>query len=302
MTSAYLTNWLYVWLFLVAGAALVVLILLFSKLINPSHLTPEKLAPYECGIPPVGNPWSPFAVRYFVFGLLFLVFDVEAVFLFPWALHVPHAGHRRASSRCVLFVAVLGFGLALRVAQGGPGVGVSEWPDRCRYPKLEHFQEPNVITTTADFIFSWARSHSVFPFTYGLACCAIEMLSSGFARFDVARYGMEVFRPTPRQCDLMIVAGTCNEKMAPVLKRLYDQMADPKWVISMGACATSGGPLLRRLQRRERRRQDRARRRLHPGLPAASRSALPGSPRAAGQDPAVLVRAAGAAGDAARES
>jgi len=111
-----------------------------------------------------------------------------------------------------------------------------------RYPKLEHFSEPNVITTTADFIFSWARSHSVFPFTYGLACCAIEMLSSGFARFDVARYGMEVFRPTPRQCDLMIVAGTVNEKMAPVLKRLYDQMAEPKWVISMGACATSGGP------------------------------------------------------------
>ena len=111
-----------------------------------------------------------------------------------------------------------------------------------RYPKLEHFGEPNVITTTADFIFSWARSHSVFPFTYGLACCAIEMLSSGFARFDVARYGMEVFRPTPRQCDLMIVAGTLNEKMAPVLKRLYDQMSEPKWVISMGACATSGGP------------------------------------------------------------
>ena len=111
-----------------------------------------------------------------------------------------------------------------------------------RYPKLEHFSEPNVITTTADFIFSWARSHSVFPFTYGLACCAIEMLSSGFARYDVARFGMEVFRPTPRQCDLMIVAGTVNEKMAPVLKRLYDQMSEPKWVISMGACANSGGP------------------------------------------------------------
>ena len=120
--------------------------------------------------------------------------------------------------------------------------GVTPDRSRLRYPKLEHFEQPNVITTTADFIFSWARSHSVFPFTYGLACCAIEMLSSGFARFDVARYGMEVFRPTPRQCDLMIVAGTCTEKMAPVLKRLYDQMSEPKWVISMGACANSGGP------------------------------------------------------------
>jgi NADH-quinone oxidoreductase subunit B len=117
-------------------------------------------------------------------------------------------------------------------------------PDRLKigYPKLSDFSEPNVVTTTADLVFAWARSRSVFPFTYGLACCAIEMLSSGFARFDVARYGMEVFRPTPRQCDLMIVAGTVNEKMAPVLKRLYDQMSEPKWVIAMGACATSGGP------------------------------------------------------------
>jgi NADH-quinone oxidoreductase subunit B len=122
------------------------------------------------------------------------------------------------------------------------GIGFKALTDRVQYPNLSQFERPNVVTTTVDFIFSWARSHSVFPFTYGLACCAIEMLSSGFARFDVARYGMEVFRPTPRQCDLMIVAGTVNEKMAPVLKRLYEQMSEPKWVIAMGACATSGGP------------------------------------------------------------
>ncbi len=122
------------------------------------------------------------------------------------------------------------------------GVGLGPLADRIHYPNISQFERPNVVTTTVDFIFSWARSHSVFPFTYGLACCAIEMLSSGFARFDVARYGMEVFRPTPRQCDLMIVAGTVNEKMAPVLKRLYEQMSEPKWVIAMGACATSGGP------------------------------------------------------------
>jgi NADH-quinone oxidoreductase subunit B len=111
-----------------------------------------------------------------------------------------------------------------------------------KYPKLSDFERPNVITTSADLIFNWARSHSVFPFTYGLACCAFEMLTSGFARFDIARYGMEVFRPTPRQADLMIVAGTVTEKMAPVLERLYQQMAEPKWVVSMGACANSGGP------------------------------------------------------------
>jgi len=110
MTSTYLTNWLYVWLFIAAGGALVVLILLFSKLINPSHLTPEKLAPYECGIPPVGNPWAPFAVRYYVFGLLFLVFDVEAVFLFPWTLVFRTLG-TAGFVEMLLFIAVLGFGL-----------------------------------------------------------------------------------------------------------------------------------------------------------------------------------------------
>jgi len=110
MTNTYLTNWLYVWLFIAAGGGLVVLILLFSKLINPSHLTPEKLAPYECGIPPVGNPWAPFAVRYYVFGLLFLVFDVEAVFLFPWTLVFRTLG-TAGFVEMLLFIAVLGFGL-----------------------------------------------------------------------------------------------------------------------------------------------------------------------------------------------
>jgi NADH-quinone oxidoreductase subunit B len=121
-------------------------------------------------------------------------------------------------------------------------VDVSPLTDHLKYPNINQFEQPNVVTTTVDLVFSWARSRSIFPFTYGLACCAIEMLSSGFARFDIARYGYEVFRPTPRQADLMIVAGTVNEKMAPVLRRLYDQMSEPKWVIAMGACATSGGP------------------------------------------------------------
>ena len=247
MTTAFLTNWIYVALFIAAGAAMVVGILLMSRLIYPIHPSPEKYSTYECGIEPVGDSWHPFAVRYYIFALLFLVFDVEAVFLFPWAITFRRLGggglrrgahlHRRADGRA---------GLCL--AQGGARVGLTDGIDlkalapKVRYPNLSQFEQPNVVTTTVDFIFSWARSHSVFPFTYGLACCAIEMLSSGFARFDVARYGMEVFRPTPRQCDLMIVAGTVNEKMAPVLKRLYEQMSEPKWVIAMGACATSGGP------------------------------------------------------------
>ncbi len=107
---------------------------------------------------------------------------------------------------------------------------------------LEHQFDRNVITTSVDYVFNWARKSALWPLSFGLACCAMEMIASSTARFDIARFGAEVFRPSPRQADLMIVAGTVTLKMAPVLKRIYDQMADPKWVISMGACSSVGGP------------------------------------------------------------
>src|SRR5437870_10305908 len=99
----------------------------------------------------------------------------------------------------------------------------------------------NFLTGRLSDLVNWARSRSVWPATFGLACCALEMMAAGAAHFDLSRFGMEIFRASPRQADLMIVAGRVSQKMAPVLRQVYDQMVEPKWVISMGVCASTGG-------------------------------------------------------------
>ena len=118
--------------------------------------------------------------------------------------------------------------------------------------RVEQYPEPLVeipddlkrsaMITSVDMLLNWARKSSVFPLQFGLACCVFEMIATAMSRFDISRFGMEAFRATPRQADLMIVAGTVTWKMAVPLRRLFDQMSEPKWVISMGVCATSGGP------------------------------------------------------------
>ena len=106
---------------------------------------------------------------------------------------------------------------------------------------IDHQFEDNFITTSIDRVLNWARESSIWPMGFGLACCAIEMMAASASRYDIARFGAEVFRGSPRQSDLMIVAGRVSRKMAPALRRVYDQMPEPKWVISMGACASCGG-------------------------------------------------------------
>ncbi len=107
---------------------------------------------------------------------------------------------------------------------------------------IEQINNQGYVLTTLEQAINWSRRNSVWPLLFGLACCAIEMITAGTSRHDVARFGSEVFRASPRQADLMIVAGRVSNKMAPVIKRLYDQMQEPKWVIAMGICASAGGP------------------------------------------------------------
>lgn len=101
--------------------------------------------------------------------------------------------------------------------------------------------EGEIIVTQADAVINWVRKHSVWPMPMGLACCAIELMAVGASRFDISRFGMEVMRFSPRQADCMIVSGTVTYKMAEVIRRIYEQMAEPKWVVAMGACASTGG-------------------------------------------------------------
>jgi NADH-quinone oxidoreductase subunit B len=128
-----------------------------------------------------------------------------------------------------------------RTDMGIKGIKEEEFKDNETLAKLKELGG-NVFLSTVDDVINWGRRNSLWPLTFATSCCGIEMMATGAPRHDFARFGMEVYRASPRQADLIVIAGTINNKMAPVLKLLYEQMSEPKYVLAMGACAVSGGP------------------------------------------------------------
>ena len=166
---------------------------------------------------------------------------------------------------------------------------------------LEDKLPSGVLLSTVEGLAGYFRKASLWPATFGLACCAIEMMTSGGPRYDLARFGMEVFRPSPRQADLMIVAGRVSQKMAPVLRQIYDQMANPKWVLADG-CLRQQRRHVQQLRDRPGRRPRRAGRHVPARLPAAPRDADRRDPQAARRHPARQARRAPPRGDRRRTS
>ena len=231
---------------LVVGAYVV------AKLIGPRSYNPVKGEPFECGIPTRGTSWIPVHVGYYLFAILFLMFDIETVFLYPWAVVVKQFG---AMALCRLLHAGTCIWLGVRLAERSVGMEVrkpviksipyGEFKDNETLEKLTaELNEggANVILGSLDQVINWGRSNSLWSLTFATSCCGIEFMAVGCARYDFARFGFEVTRNSPRQADLIMCAGTITHKMAPVFKRLYDEMADPKYVIAVGGCAISGGP------------------------------------------------------------
>ena len=208
--------------------------------VGPRRYNRAKLDAYECGIEPV----APAAHRRPVPGQVLPDGDALHRLRHRDRLPLPVGGHQRparassgwsrwssSSPRCSSPTPTCGVAAGSSGTEQGTGADMG----------LEEKLPSGVLLTTVEKLVNWTRKSSLWPATFGLACCAIEMMASGAGRYDLARFGMEVFRASPRQADLMIVAGRVSQKMAPVLRQIYDQMPEPRWVLAMGVCASSGG-------------------------------------------------------------
>ena len=225
-----LRQYLPILIFLGLAAVLGLALFTIGWIAGPRRPDAEKLSPYECGFEAFEDSRMRFDVRYYLVAIIFIVFDLEIAFFFPlgsvaWCNRRVRTGcdadFRRDFGRCS----------DLRLQERGAGMGLDA---------VSAGAAPGFEVTTVDKLVNWARTGSLWPMTFGLACCAVEMMQAGAARYDLDRFGI-VFRPSPRQSDVMIVAGTLVNKMAPALRKVYDQMSEPRWVISMGSCANGGG-------------------------------------------------------------
>ena len=235
---------IFIYLVVLVGFAIVTLIM--AHIIGPHRRSAVKSMPYESGMDPIGDARQRFDVKFYLVAILFLVFDVELLFLYPWAViaYARRAGsvsYQRAGSLAsgvccrlgpvfwsvLVFHRAAGGGLRLCLAERGVPMAL-DLPE-------------NVVVTKLDQLANWCRKNSLWPMPFATACCGIELMATGASRHDIARFGAEVMRFSPRQCDLMIVAGRVVMKMLPVLQRIWLQMPEPKWCISMGACCSSGG-------------------------------------------------------------
>ena len=232
-----LSNYLPVFLFILVGIAVGFVPMFLGKIIGPSNPDAEKISPYECGFDAFEDARMKFDVRYYLIAILFILFDLETAFLFPWGVALKEIGWAGYFSMIVFLLEfVVGF---VYIWKKG-ALNWEEFLAQIESMALEGLLKEGFVTTSADKLINWTRTGSLWPMTFGLACCAVEMMHAGAARYDLDRFGV-VFRPSPRQSDLMIVAGTLCNKMAPALRKVYDQMPEPRWVLSMGSCANGGG-------------------------------------------------------------
>eukprot|EP01132_Coremiostelium_polycephalum_P007157 gene7157-8816_t len=245
LLSSYLPIVIFIGVALVIGLALLVA----PFLVAYKSPDPEKLSAYECGFNAFDDARMKFDVRFYLVSILFIIFDLEVAFLFPWAVAFSKIGWFGFWSM-MIFLGVLTIGfiydqttLVAPKPKGilDPGTGKPIGSDDAFFGEINNeLADKGFLVTSADALVTWARTGSLMWMTFGLACCAVEMMHTSMPRYDGERFGFAP-RASPRQSDVMIVAGTLTNKMAPALRKVYDQMPEPRYVISMGSCANGGG-------------------------------------------------------------
>ena len=229
-----LNNYFPILLFIIVSVSIGALPIIDSRFINKGEKNAAKESAYECGFENFDDARMKFDIRFYLVAILFIIFDLEIAFLFPWAVALDSLGASGLIAMSIfLLVLVIGFIYEWKK-------GALDWDWDMDIIESLNNNSNGYVTTSSKELINWANTGSMWPMTFGLACCAVEMMHAGASRYDLDRFGM-MFRPSPRQSDVIIVAGTLVNKMAPALRKVYDQMADPKWVISMGSCANGGG-------------------------------------------------------------